>query len=285
MRRALQCAVPTAWVVLLLGLPPLGWPPSVGAALPSAQAAPVTDTTFRHAKHQEMECRECHEMQPTHGAFLIQDVSDCRSCHHTKERVDYDCAECHAVADMREVVYRVQRTFTLTVGDDPSDRELSFKHADHEERECAECHEEGPSYSVPELDCQSCHEEHHAITTSRCTSCHQEPPEGAHPLAVHQTCSGSGCHQESPIESSPRSRVGCLWCHEDMADHEKPEEECTECHSLSDAGALSRRTMDLLWSWIDGGDSPRGLGGLPALLEVRDPPYASTRNLSGHGRG
>ena len=110
---------------------------------------------------------ECHGMQSQHGTSLVEDVSDCRSCHHTEERVDDDCAECHLVDDMKEEIHIVQRTFVLTVTDDPSDRDLPFTHVAHEERECAECHAEGPSLAVPDLDCQSCHEEHHEATVSR----------------------------------------------------------------------------------------------------------------------
>ena len=219
---------------LLVGLTFIVWPSATEAQtvvrLP-VQTAGVADTTFLHAKHRDVLCMECHAMQSRHGASLVEDVSDCRSCHHTETRVAEECAGCHLADDMKEVVHRLQRTFTLTVNENPSDRELSFKHADHEARECVECHTEGPSLSVPDLDCQSCHEEHHAETTSGCMSCHQKPPEDAHKIALHETCSGSKCHLESPIQTSPRTRVGCLWCHEDKTDHH-PEAECATCHFL-----------------------------------------------------
>jgi len=231
MRRERHCGGSTTWAVLLLSVSIVGWPLSGEAAAPPLQSAPVVDTTFRHARHQDYECLECHEMQSTHGAFLVQDVSDCRSCHHT-QRVDFDCGDCHTVSSIRNIVYPVQRTFSLTVSEDASVREIPFKHARHLERACVECHAEGPVFAVPDLDCQGCHEEHHAETTTGCMTCHQQPPDDAHTIAVHQTCSGSGCHQESPIQSAPRSRVGCLWCHDDKADHEGSAE-CDDCHLLS----------------------------------------------------
>ncbi len=220
--------------ILLHGLILFGWPPATAAetaARPPVQAASVADTTFLHAKHQEVVCMECHAMQSRHGTSLVEDVSDCRSCHHTETPVAQDCAGCHLVADMKQVVHPIQRTFTLTVNESPSDRELPFKHADHGERECVECHAEGPSLSVPELDCQRCHEDHHAETTSGCMSCHWEPPEDAHELSLHETCSGSGCHVKSPVQLAPRTRVGCLWCHEEQIDHQQ-EKECVTCHFL-----------------------------------------------------
>jgi len=220
--------------ILVLGFAVLGSPLALRAetgVLLTVQVAAVADTTFQHASHGDVVCMECHGMQSQHGTSLVEDVSDCRSCHHTEERVDDDCAECHLVDDMKEEVHTLQRTFVLSVNDDPSDRDLPFTHVAHEERECAECHAEGPSLAVPDLDCQTCHEEHHEATVTGCMNCHEEPPDDAHTLELHETCSGSGCHVESPVENSPRTRVGCLWCHEEQADHEE-EGDCATCHFL-----------------------------------------------------
>jgi hypothetical protein len=84
---------------------------------------------------------------------------------------------------------------------------------------------------VPNLDCQSCHEQHHVSAISGCSECHQAPPSSAHPMVVHVTCSGSGCHQNSPVQATPRERTGCLWCHLEQTAHE-PEEECVNCHLM-----------------------------------------------------
>jgi len=235
MGRAIQRGVPGMRAVLLLGFTLSGWPPSIGAEmspLPAAPVAQVRDTTFRHGKHDGVECLECHSMESSHGAQRIQDVSDCRACHHTEDRLDRACAECHVSAEMEDVVHAVQRTFNLSVRDRPFVRELHFRHLEHEERACRECHAEGPSFAVPDLDCQACHEEHHAENTSGCMSCHREPTNDAHTLEVHQTCSGSGCHVGGPIQDVPQSRVGCLWCHEEQTDHES-EGECVDCHVMS----------------------------------------------------
>lgn len=234
--------------IILVGLILFAWPTTTEAetvAQAPVQATGVADTTFLHAKHGEVVCMECHAMQSRHGASLVAEVSDCRSCHHTETPVAEDCAGCHLVADMKRVIHRVQRTFTLTVNETPSDRELPFTHAPHGERECVECHTEGPSLSVPELDCQSCHEDHHAETTSGCMSCHWDPPADAHEISLHETCSGSGCHVQSPVELSPRTRFGCLWCHEDQTDHQL-EKECVTCHFLpAPLPGSGRRPVDV----------------------------------------
>lgn len=218
-------------VVLIILGSPLSVRAEPGVPTLLLQVAAVPDTTFRHRAHVDVACTECHAMQSQHGSSLVGDVSDCRSCHHTAERVAKDCAACHVVNDMKEEVHTVQRTFALTVHEDPFDRGIPFTHLAHEGRTCAECHARGPTLSVPDLDCQSCHEEHHEPTVAGCMSCHEEPPEDAHPLKLHQTCSGSGCHVEAPVEAAPRTRVGCLWCHREQADHQ-PQGDCATCHSL-----------------------------------------------------
>lgn len=219
---------------LLFGLAVLGSPlaltADLGALLP-VQVEVVADTTFDHAKHVDVGCTDCHVMRIEHGALVDHGVSDCEGCHHTAERAKDDCAACHLVDDMKEEVFTIQRTFAFSVSEDSIDREIPFTHVTHEERECVDCHAEGPSLAVPDLDCQGCHEEHHAETVSGCMGCHEQPPDDAHTAELHVSCSGSGCHEESPVEASPRTRVGCLWCHEEQVDHE-PEENCAGCHFM-----------------------------------------------------
>lgn len=222
----------------------LGAGPGLQASPPGPQLVADTVPTFSHSQHETLECRACHEMDRTHGARLVQSMGDCRSCHHT-ERADRDCAFCHQGAELDEERYVLPRTFALTVLDQPSERDVAFRHRPHEEVECAECHAEGPSLAVPELDCQSCHDEHHepdAVTG--CDGCHREPAEDAHDLSVHVTCSSAGCHQESPVGRTPRTRPSCLWCHQDMADH-KPGQVCVSCHLMpraepADVGSVPR---------------------------------------------
>lgn len=212
------------------------------AAAPVLQIPSVPDTTFRHATHESVGCLECHRMAPTHGLSRVRNISDCRSCHHSPARADAGCVTCHVVPELNDVEYEVVRDFALSVRTEIEERAVPFRHADHTARDCADCHEEGPSLSVPELDCRSCHEEHHAETASGCEGCHQEPAESAHPVAVHMTCSGSGCHQDPPLQTPRVGRTGCLWCHEEQGEHE-PEDACVDCHvmperqpSSSDAG-------------------------------------------------
>lgn len=213
----------------ILGCPAFGG--GVNAAVPLVPAPQIADSAFRHDRHTSVACQECHTMQSGHGALRVRTISDCRSCHHTRARVNRDCAACHQADELRNAVLPQARVMTLSVRDGPEDRELLFSHSPHEGRACVECHSGGPSLAPSSLDCNACHKEHHVETVAGCTSCHRQPAEAAHTPRVHQTCSGSGCHADPPIEVPPRTRVGCLWCHEDRADHE-PRGRCVDCHFL-----------------------------------------------------
>ena len=221
-------------LLLLIGLGLVGWSATEanpGGVIPTPTPQ-VADTAFRHNRHTAFTCTDCHTMQGGHGALRVRDVSDCRSCHHAQEQVDTGCATCHRSTELSNVVFVLNRMLTLSVREDVVDREVRFDHANHDERACTECHTAGPTLAVPDLDCQGCHEEHHEVTNDGCMSCHEMPPKEAHTPEVHETCAGSGCHVEAPIEAPPRTRVGCLWCHEDRVDHE-PQEEYIECHLVS----------------------------------------------------
>lgn len=208
--------------------------PAARAAAVAAAIAQVADTAFRHDRHAALDCSDCHDMQAGHGALLVRSVADCRGCHHVAGRVggSRECTACHQADELRNVVYPQGRVLTLSVLDAPDARNLPFSHRAHEDRACVECHVDGPSLGVPSLDCQGCHEEHHSASNPGCMGCHREPPEDAHTLQVHATCSGSGCHVDPPIRAPPRTRVGCLWCHEDKVDHE-PQGRCVDCHIVS----------------------------------------------------
>jgi hypothetical protein len=208
----------------------------VGALLGGGRALSAApqdaSSTFRHLQHQDVQCQACHGMDPAHGTSLIQSVEDCRSCHHPRPPVR-ECTACHVDVEVQEQVFTLTRTFSLSVDEAPTERELPFSHLPHRELGCTRCHERGPSLAVPNLRCENCHAAHHAesVSVSGCLSCHQEPPSEAHELVVHSTCAGSGCHEDVPVRSAPRTRTGCLWCHQEQSEHE-PELECVSCHVM-----------------------------------------------------
>lgn len=201
-----------------------------------AEVAQVADSSFRHDRHEAFECLDCHSMDGGHGALRVQDVGDCRACHHVPERVERACEDCHEAEELGPMVFSGTRIFDLSVQPSAVTRSVDFTHRPHEARPCRECHVGGPTLAAPDLDCGSCHEEHHVETSSACMTCHRPAPEGAHTLTVHETCSGSGCHVDPPFAASPPTRVGCMWCHDDKADHEVGTS-CVECHLQSTGSA------------------------------------------------
>jgi hypothetical protein len=231
--------------LLLLGVCTLAV--GVSAQSASQDSASQVEAAFRHDRHAAFSCLDCHVMQPDHGALTVQETVDCRGCHHAPERTGLDCAYCHRVSELRDVGGPQSRTLALSVDAEPAQRELDFSHADHEARDCADCHRGGPTLEPESLDCGSCHEEHHDVTNDGCWRCHRAPPESVHSAGVHTSCAGSGCHVDPPIASPPRTRVGCLWCHEPQRDHE-PEGVCEDCHTVRIRAIPHRRSRRVLLS-------------------------------------
>ncbi len=227
--------------IILVCLVLCGLPPTLFASVdvaPLVQIAAVVDTTFYHRAHEAVACATCHSMRPQHGVSLLRNVSDCRSCHHASDPVVAECTACHQASALQQEVYTLRRSFDLSVSDEVSDRDVPFLHAAHEAHACSDCHAEGPSLRVPELDCQSCHEEHHDVTATGCLSCHEEAPAEAHPLEVHRTCTGSACHTSNPVQAPLRTRAACLWCHAEQAEH-LPDRNCVACHLMPGPSAMS----------------------------------------------
>ena len=196
------------------------------------QAGRRDSVAFWHSQHRDVECTACHSAQESHGALTVTSIRDCRSCHHTPPRAD-NCLSCHSAREVRGIEGQVRRTMSIQIGalDRPT-REMPFRHAVHEELDCAECHASGLSLTAAELDCSSCHEQHHA-PANECMACHQTPADDAHDLDVHLGCGGSGCHEAAPavIRQVPRTRDFCMVCHQDMTDH-RPGRNCADCHTL-----------------------------------------------------
>jgi hypothetical protein len=207
-------------------VPESGLPPD-----PHVDGSVQVPPDFTHADHESVQCFTCHDTGDQHGALLVDDIQDCRSCHHSPP-LSASCSRCHTGADAPGDRFRTVRAVSFSVGTRDPARGLVFLHEPHQAIDCARCHTEGTALSVAaDLDCAGCHEDHHT-PTSDCASCHVAAPVTAHPPAeAHVTCSGAACHQSVPFESVPRTRELCLGCHQDMREHEAPRA-CSECHSL-----------------------------------------------------
>jgi hypothetical protein len=198
---------------------------------PAGQARPPIvsgQVVFRHANHRDVECTACHTSEERHGAVTIQGIADCRTCHHTG-RVAATCQTCHTPPALADRGLSVTRTLDFSVAG-PTRRTVAFEHGDHEDTACATCHIDGLTRPFDVQSCNGCHEEHHR-TTATCVTCHAPPVATAHTVQSHLSCTGSGCHTDTPFEGVPRERAACLVCHQDLQDHQ-PGRECVDCHAL-----------------------------------------------------
>jgi nitrate/TMAO reductase-like tetraheme cytochrome c subunit len=229
--------------------------PDPGLPEASPQEAPADTVRFYHVDHREVECQACHSLaQPS---LLGTGPSWCRDCHHDEERtapVATACEDCHDPGEFGAGDFQLVRTMEFSVLDAGLDRELPFRHSTHEEVECTECHRDRPDMSAEGLACDDCHEDHHQAEIV-CAECHRAAPEEEHPLEVHVTCSGSGCHASIPFERVPRSRSACLGCHQDLTDHE-PQKDCVACHVLPEPAPVSGAAVGTA-----AGDRPEGVHG------------------------
>ncbi|HUH12389.1 MAG TPA: NapC/NirT family cytochrome c [Longimicrobiales bacterium] len=204
-------------------------------ALPrAAKSAAQQDTVrFTHADHRGVECTACHTSERTHGGLTVTGLRDCRSCHHTAPVVSR-CTACHQARELTGTK-RVAQTFDLSVRQGTQRRTLPFAHSEHQGLECVRCHRGGVELSASAVRCDACHGDHHT-TTSSCIRCHAKPPDGAHPMDVHERgCAGSGCHSAEPMATTltavTRTRSICLSCHQELVDHFRGRE-CAVCHRL-----------------------------------------------------
>jgi hypothetical protein len=204
--------------------------PVAALSLDQQQARP-----FRHAAHRALSCGGCHPTGERHRMVRVWTPADCAACHHDPARA-YPCANCHP-AEVLPPAGRVPVTLSLTVWDSAAIRDLPFAHARHAAKSCQECHIP-PAGAAARTECAACHTDHHRPEAD-CAQCHRPARPGAHGLAVHLTCAGSGCH-ERVAEPVPLrgvamrpllSRTLCLLCHPEQREHE-PGGTCHVCHRI-----------------------------------------------------
>lgn len=198
----------------------------------SVRALPQDTTPFTHDDHRDLDCLTCHQTEAA-AEPLPETAEWCASCHHEASSAR-SCTSCHARAAVRRWSADVTRTMRFSVGE-PRSRTLPFSHQPHDTIACTTCHTGRPLLSAEGVACAECHEEHHK-TESPCQECHARAPTDAHPVEVHLSCTGSGCHDSSRMPAravSSRGRNVCLACHQEQADH-RPGQQCVYCHVLPD---------------------------------------------------
>jgi hypothetical protein len=207
------------------------------AYAPPARTAPRTtirstgtERPFRHDRHEDLSCLQCHGTGLGHRSVTIRSTAECGACHHDPRR-EFLCQNCHSRADLPPS-RSVTSTLSLAVWDGPRERELPFSHERHLRVECGTCH--GMPLDRSEIpSCASCHAEHHR-PEAECVTCHRVADTAAHGAEAHLGCAGSGCHAPGADPLPMRSRTLCLTCHLDMREHEA-NRSCSGCHMIPHA--------------------------------------------------
>jgi hypothetical protein len=189
--------------------------------------------TFEHVRHRSVECTDCHTTGVRHTELRVDRIQDCRSCHHTEQRVAKTCDGCHTNQQVR-FTRQVTRTLKIDLGSLVRPRRtLPFDHGQHLSLDCFACHPDGSAARRPaEANCSSCHEQHHR-PTANCLTCHETPRDATHTREAHLGCGGVGCHENAAlaIRDAPRTRSICVTCHTDRVTHEVGSN-CSDCHQL-----------------------------------------------------
>lgn len=188
-------------------------------------------SAFAHEDHRDLDCLTCHQTETGVAGVTRTTEQWCASCHHEASS-ERSCISCHSRAEVRRYSADVNRTMRFSVGE-PRSRSLPFSHEPHDTIACTSCHSGRPELSAADVSCAECHEEHHTAE-SACRSCHARAPAEAHPIDVHLTCSGSGCHDATSVPvhaAAQRDRNVCVGCHQEQVDH-RTGQECAYCHVL-----------------------------------------------------
>lgn len=177
-------------------------------------------------------------------------LTNCTSCHTAHEfGAPTECMACH------QDIYRMQATATPAsrIGG-PQGQVLAFRHGQHQNVECAACHQTTRTHGAVSIasfaECRQCH--HTGPVAQNCTSCHaraelRRPYQLRQPMrmvgrtlqrqlpfnhAQHERESCNSCHEAGLAQSA--ANVTCNSCHQQ---HHRPEAECRACHQVPAANA------------------------------------------------
>jgi hypothetical protein len=177
-------------------------------------------------------------------------LTQCTSCHTAHVfAAPTECLACH------QDIHRTPPTATpaARIGG-PQGQVLSFRHAQHQNVECAACHETTRTHGAVSIasfaECRQCH--HTGPVSQTCTTCHtraelRQPMRQTQVLRVagrsqsrqlpfdhaqHERESCNACHAPGPAQSA--ANATCNSCHQQ---HHRPEVQCRACHQTPAANA------------------------------------------------
>ncbi len=218
-------------------------------------------------KHQEVDCKECHQVTSKNGAefqeFKDVEFGDCIACHDDphKDQIDSECSKM-PYGKFFFSDFIAQRNFNHNT----TDFRLKGK---HRSTGCFECHDRkrDPAWifqdqkGLDENECNKCHEDfHEGKFGSDCAKCHQESSfielksmdffdhslTDYHLEGKHIDVDCKSCHTSRYTE--PINFSQCKNCHEDYHQGEFIENgnspDCLECHSLQEGFEYSLYTIE-----------------------------------------
>ena len=184
-------------------------------------------------KHEEADCRRCHEVTFSEGRLYQQfsgiPFSNCTSCHDDvhNNRLGTQCKQCHTEESFQElaspVTFNHQRTGYPLEGR-------------HKKIDCASCHVDA-SIATPQTvflefanreinNCNACHQDvHEQKFGTDCKSCHTV--ESFHTISMPATFS----HDLTgfPLEGK-HAGVDCKQCHDTRLTDPVKHNLCADCH-------------------------------------------------------
>jgi hypothetical protein len=175
----------------------------------------------------------CHQRADTLTAFhrgLAPGVlTNCTSCHAAHEfRAPTECLQCH-----QDIFRRPPVAANVQLGRPRADA-IRFQHAQHENVDCAACHQTTRTHGAVAIasfaECRQCH--HTGPVAVQCTNCH-ERSELRTPYRVTQPVriAGSAARpRQLPFEHGPHAAESCNACHTPGLTQTAANVTCTSCH-------------------------------------------------------
>ncbi len=119
----------------------------------------------------------------------------------------------------------------------PLPQTLDFRHSQHPDLSCTECHESTASHGQVTVttirDCRSCHHQDERFLADGCASCHADAAGFSDPHALIRTLAlstGATAPRTLPFDHTPHVDVACAQCHTDGLELSATNVDCASCH-------------------------------------------------------
>jgi nitrate/TMAO reductase-like tetraheme cytochrome c subunit len=119
----------------------------------------------------------------------------------------------------------------------PLPQTLDFRHSDHPDIDCAQCHQSTEQHGEVTVttvtDCRSCHHSETTVLADGCAACHEESGTTGDPYSETRTMTfstGSVVERELPFDHEAHVSQECATCHTEGLELSAADVECASCH-------------------------------------------------------